>query len=119
MGDAIGLISTTVKDNRVPLIRSMHCQFAKMFIIVTKQNDPSIFAECSEHDVPEPREVLPHAVHVGRDPKPEVAGEGDNDRDHVRGLRHIRHHPLRSLTASRELLMGRQSEHFNENDIQK
>ena len=92
----------------------MHCQLAKIFIIVTKHNDPSIFAECCEHDVPEPGEVLPHAVHVGRDPEPEVAGEGDDDRDHVRGLCHVRHHPLRSLTAGRELLMGRQSEHFND-----
>ena len=90
----------------------MHCHLAKIFIIVTKHNDQSIFAECPEHDVPEPGEVLPHAVHVGRDPKPEMAREGDNDRDHVRGLRHLRHQPLSCLTAGRELLMGRQSEDF-------
>ena len=83
-----------------------------MFIKVTKQYDQSFFAECFEHDIPEPDEVLPHAVHVGGDPEPEVAGEGDDDRDNIRSFRQLLHHPVCSLPACWELLMGRESEDF-------
>ena len=101
---------STALDNRVLLLRSMHYYLAKFFIIVTKQNDQLILAESFEHDVPEPDEVLPHAVHVGGDPEPEVAREGDNDGDHVCTLRHLCHHPLSCLATCWELIMGRQSE---------
>ena len=78
-----------------------------------------MFVESFEHDVPEPDEVLPHAVHVGGDPEPEVAGEGDNDGDHVRGFGHLSHHPFGSFAACWELFMGRQSEDFILNNIQE
>ena len=104
---------STALDNRV-LLRSMHYHLAKIFIIVTKQNDQLILAESFEHDVPEPDEVLPHAVHVGGDPEPEVAREGDNDGDHVCTLRHLCHHSLSCLATCWELIMGRQSEDFTQ-----
>ena len=58
--------ASTNKDNWVPL-SSLHCHHAKIFIIVTKHNDQSISAECPEHDVPEPGEVLPLTVNVRSD----------------------------------------------------